>query len=302
MDLFGSSPRKKVNENTSIKFKLDDGNNVNGYNTTNFRKDEKFNMSGQQFATLQKLIKLNEIRLASSRKDVGKSKDQLMIEKVEEMMKAKKNKFLEDRIENSEMHKLNKLAKKGDEYALRQSIYGLSYDVNRRDLKTGRTMLVEAAGAGQLHIVRMLCREFHASPRVPTIMGYSTALHAAVNSNHRQVVGILMTHGAEVNAPDLMKNTPLHYCYSIPVMKTLFRFGADPTLRNKYGHTPIEYYQSMNPDESLQDPLFITEMNRKTEVYRLKKMRGEDISPDLGDDSDEDRPKTRPSLRRLRAK
>lgn len=199
---------------------------------------ELFNMNAADYGRLDKLIKLNDSRIRSRRRDIGKTKEQLMIEKVEAIIKAKKSQFLDTRVETSEMSKVNKMAKLGDEYNLRNYIFQLDYYVNRRCMVTGRTMLHEAAGAGQLNVVRMLCREFQADVKVPTVMGKSFALHLAAAGGFRQIVAMLFTHGAEVNCLDNQRNTPLHYCNKLNVMKTLLRNGADGTIRNRMNMTP----------------------------------------------------------------
>ncbi len=201
-------------------------------------REELFNMNSNDFGRLNKLIKMNESRIRSRRRDIGKTKEQLMIEKVEAIIKGKKSEFLQHRVETSAMKEVNKLAKLGDEYNLRNMIWTTDYDVNRRCMVTGRTMLHEAAGAGQLHIVRMLCREFRANVNVPTVMGKAFAIHHAAAGGYRQIVAMLVTHGADVNCVDAQRNTPLHYCTKVNVMKTLLRFGADGAVRNRKGQTP----------------------------------------------------------------
>ena len=213
------------------------------------------------------------------------------------MLASKKQNFLETRILTSVMSKANKYARLGDELNLRSTIFNLDYYVNRRCLITGRTMLVEAAGAGHLHIVRMLCREFKASPRTPTIMGNATALHVAVQNNFRQIAAMLITHGGDTNARDNQLATPMHYVQSIAVLKTLVRFGGDVLAKTRKGHTPLEYYQMMIPLEE-QDPDLVADMEGRMRKARMKTRLDLPPSPP---DSDEDRPATRANQVRKRA-
>jgi hypothetical protein len=250
-----------------------------------FRTKEHFNLTEGQYSRLEKLMKLQEVRLKSRRRDIGKSKDQLMIEKVEAIIKAKKSNFLEQRVADSEMSKVNKMAKLGDEFNLRNTIYSMNYYVDRRCLVTGRTMLVEAAGAGQLHIVRMLCREFKANPNIPTIMGSSTALHVAVAGGFRQISAMLISHGADIMYRDKQQNTPLHYVTSMQVLKTLLRFGADPTAKNRNGKTPSMYYEEMTQPVETQDPLILSTLNGLTTKQWASQAGLRAETPDPEDDS-----------------
>jgi len=260
---------------------------------------EMFNMNGADYGRLEKLIKMNENRIRSRRRDIGKSKEQLMIEKVEAIIRAKKSQFLEQRVESSEMTTVNKLAKLGDEYTLQNTIWQMNYYVDRRCMVTGRTMLHEAAGAGQLHVVRMLCREFKANVNVPTVMGKSVAIHLAAAGGYRQIVAMLITHGADVNAVDAQRNTPLHYCNKLNVMKTLLRFGADGAVKNRQGKTPAAYYEMMTAPHDI-DPLVLAELQRRSNHAFLRQLGLKDEVLDDGGDSDDDRPATRANQVRRR--
>ena len=93
-------------------------------------------MNSSDYGRLAKLIKMNDNRIRSKRSDIGKSKEQLLIEKVEAIIKGKKSEFLEQRVETSEMAKRNKMAKLGQVTDLKNHIwqvrthsYTLMYDV-----------------------------------------------------------------------------------------------------------------------------------------------------------------------------
>jgi len=80
-------------------------------------------MNSSDYGRLAKLIKMNDNRIRSKRCDIGKSKEQLMIEKVEAIIKGKKSEFLEQRVETSEMAKRNKMAKLGQVTDLNNHIW-----------------------------------------------------------------------------------------------------------------------------------------------------------------------------------
>jgi ankyrin repeat protein len=228
---------------------------------------EPYVLDASQLKRLQRLIDINNSRITHRQGHRNKSRSQLNLEKVERLAKEKKQEFLVQRLANSRMSNANKFARQGDEYSLRQFLYGNAYDVDTRDLTTGRTCLIEACATGQLHIVRMLCGEFRANVGIPTIMGNSTALHVAVEAGFRQVIAMLVTHGANVNRTDNQGCTSLHYMKNLSCMKTLLRFGANPLIRNKKGMTPLQYYKWIEPREA-QDPLMITDMSRLEEQTR----------------------------------
>jgi len=78
----------------------------------------------------------------------------------------------------------------------------------------------------------------------------ATALHWAVLANHPDVVKVLISRGANVNAVDGFSYTPLLYASTIDfgdAMTTtaLLAAGADPEIKDKLGKTPwahsIEY-------------------------------------------------------------
>ena len=88
----------------------------------------------------------------------------------------------------------------------------------------------------------------------------------------RQIVAMLMTHGADVNARDAQRNTPLHYCNKLNVMKTLLRFGGDGASKNKHGKTPAQYYELMTDVHHI-DPLVLAELTRRYNEYMKQLLR-----------------------------
>ena len=69
-----------------------------------------------------------------------------------------------------------------------------------------------------------------------------TPLHIAVLSNI-EIIEMLIRYGADVNAVDGEGNTPLHYAFLDPcveVVKLLLEKGADPTIRNGEGISALD--------------------------------------------------------------
>ncbi|KAI8246652.1 hypothetical protein K4K57_006659 [Colletotrichum sp. SAR 10_99] len=73
-------------------------------------------------------------------------------------------------------------------------------------------------------------------------------LHQACGNWDKEMVELLLGHGADVHARDILGNTPLHYVamfmpYREPpreVVRVLLRHGADINAVNKLGRTPLQ--------------------------------------------------------------
>ncbi len=91
----------------------------------------------------------------------------------------------------------------------------------------------------------------------------NTALCRAAQYRHLDLVKLLVSKGAEVNAKNNDEYTPLHHAVScaydrpinIEIVKFLISLGADVNAKNRYGHTawdntPIKiqkYIPELNP-------------------------------------------------------
>jgi tankyrase len=63
------------------------------------------------------------------------------------------------------------------------------------------------------------------------------------------VTELLVKHGASVNACDLWRFTPLHEGAAkgkYEIVKLLLKHGADPTKKNRDGHTPIDLVKEVD--------------------------------------------------------
>ncbi|KAF5281785.1 hypothetical protein FQR65_LT14532 [Abscondita terminalis] len=82
---------------------------------------------------------------------------------------------------------------------------------------------------------------------------YLTPLHVAVIHKRKEIVDLLLSLGAKVNARNTSLSTPLHLACKIhsnvPIIEKLLQHGAIPDLANEDGDTPLHYALKANiPD------------------------------------------------------
>ena len=68
-----------------------------------------------------------------------------------------------------------------------------------------------------------------------------TSLHLAAESNHLDVIRILLTHGARLSAKDSARKTPVHYttmCEGAEGTMVLLEQGVDMMCQDKFGDSP----------------------------------------------------------------
>lgn len=110
-----------------------------------------------------------------------------------------------------------------------------------QDTYTFATPLHDAARAGK-HAVLAALLSLGVDTSVHDFRGW-TALHHASWGNDSPAVTLLLRHGAPVNALTNKEMTPLHFSArlgSIAITALLLTSGADPSLRDTDGNTPIE--------------------------------------------------------------
>lgn len=103
--------------------------------------------------------------------------------------------------------------------------------------------------------------------------GMATALHIAVEKNHRQIASLLITFGADVNAKDKYDFTPLHLVNKKLIYKLLMKFGADPLVRSRLGQLPSEAYEKRCHDDGLEPDLDMLKQMQEAEEAAVKKTR-----------------------------
>ncbi len=176
-------------------------------------------------------------------------------------------------------------------------------DVNVRD-SSYNTLLHVAVKTQNSEIVKLLL-DHGAIVDVTNIIG-NTPLHMAVSQKNSEIVNLLLEKGAAVNMPDSYGNTPLHIAVlnnslelvpillnakntdanvknafgktplhiaaeinSPEIIKQLLDKGADKTLKNNNGDTPLDIRKNSDPVEKFDENGFITNPNDSDPVKKL---------------------------------
>ncbi|XP_072109601.1 inversin isoform X2 [Mobula birostris] len=108
----------------------------------------------------------------------------------------------------------------------------------------GRTAFMWAAGKGSDDVLQTMLR-VKADIDINMADKYGgTALHAAVLGGHVSTVKLLLEHGAQVDAMDVMKHTPLFRACEMghkEVIQTLIEGGGRVDLLDQDGHSPLHW-------------------------------------------------------------
>jgi ankyrin repeat protein len=133
-------------------------------------------------------------------------------------------------------------ARKGDLAQVQALLKGDPTLISSKD-ELGETPLAMAAVAGQKDVVEFLLAH-GADVNARNLVG-NTPLHEAVwedDEAHKDVVGLLLAHGADVNAKGQQGATPLFdaaFDGSTGVATLLLAKGADVKARDDLGETPL---------------------------------------------------------------
>jgi ankyrin repeat protein len=105
----------------------------------------------------------------------------------------------------------------------------------------GFTPLAAAATVGDRALAEALLAH---GAKISDASQGETALHAAIAERHGDIAKLLIDKGADVNARNLSKLTPLHflgvYLHDRELAELLIQRGADVNAREQAGHTPLE--------------------------------------------------------------
>ena len=126
----------------------------------------------------------------------------------------------------------------------------------------GRTKLHIAANNGAYHVMREMLNEEGININVKDNNGW-TALHFAAQSNHFEIIDLLLENKADPNLHDNQGNGPLWIAAMNANGKyhgilSLLKSHADPNHKNKYGRSP--FYIANSIDHGLED-IFIPFVN-----------------------------------------
>ncbi|XP_052427405.1 poly [ADP-ribose] polymerase tankyrase-2 isoform X3 [Carassius gibelio] len=114
-------------------------------------------------------------------------------------------------------------------------------DTDVQDLLRGDAALLDAAKKGCLSRVKKLCTPDNVNCR-DTQGRHSTPLHLAAGYNNLEVAEYLLQHGAEVNSQDKGGLIPLHNAASyghVDVAALLIKFNACVNATDKWAFTPL---------------------------------------------------------------
>lgn len=201
-----------------------------------------WNLDAPRMKKLKKIITYHYDKKHKTKKYSGKSRKEIRNIEIENMIAANKGQYIQDRLRNLGVTLIYRCAITGDENGLRNELVIGKCNVNHRSGSTGRNVLHEAVSCGHFHIVKMLLGEFHADVHVRTQLGYTTALHLAVEQNYRQIASILITYGADVNATDRLGCSVLHRVKSEPLLRLLMRYDVEFSVKSHEGLSPSEHY------------------------------------------------------------
>ena len=108
-----------------------------------------------------------------------------------------------------------------------------------------RTSLIEAAKYGDAELVMTLLKKGANPNSTHSTLG-TTALHYMAAYRELKPLELLLENGADCNAKaNTSLETPLHWAVrsraNVMMIKLLVDHGADPTLEDWYGQTPLQY-------------------------------------------------------------
>uniref|UniRef100_H2ZNF9 Poly [ADP-ribose] polymerase n=1 Tax=Ciona savignyi TaxID=51511 RepID=H2ZNF9_CIOSA len=151
-----------------------------------------------------------------------------------------------------------------------------SHNVNCRDME-GRlsTPIHFAAGYNRVAVVEYLLQhgaDVHAKDK-----GGLVPLHNACSYGHYEVTELLVKHGASVNVADLWKFTPLHEAAAkgkYEICKLLLKHGADPNKKNRDGNTPLDLVKEGDLDiqDLLRGDVALLDAAKKGCLARVQKL------------------------------
>jgi ankyrin repeat protein len=131
----------------------------------------------------------------------------------------------------------------------------------------GRTLLHTCAAGGSVAISQLLIDAgHHPAINLSDEDGW-TPLHSASSAGHEDMVKMLLSQNAQVEAQTNQKRTPLHYAASkghANITQLLLEAGADPSVTDILGNTPLHRSAACGKLKSMQ--LLIKSQAKKKET------------------------------------
>jgi len=148
-------------------------------------------------------------------------------------------------------------------------------DPERLIFKTGRSAFFEACWHGNIPFVKYCldnypdsCKKVN-SNNANILSQIIRRIFFSTLKDHLQIMQLLIDNGIDINQQDKFGDTPLHRaCYYgiLPEVELLIKAGADTTLKNKKGLTPLEYAKKSLTkalqNENYQDHRFIKQREK----------------------------------------
>jgi ankyrin repeat protein len=150
-----------------------------------------------------------------------------------------------------------------------QELVDSGADVNTVDTVLGYTPLLWASGFGEPQSVRILLEAGTDLEVHDTAEGRTPLMHA-VRTGKVEGVTLLLAGGANVNALDNTNNTGLHIAaagnnVSIEKVKALVENGADTSLKNKQGQTPLDLAKARTDQDAKAVVDYLTEHSKQSD-------------------------------------
>jgi ankyrin repeat protein len=261
---------KTKKDDSSISLEESDIRDPRKYLLANSKTPSLNRLSNSTAITPAKLVRIMNQR----QQYVMKSKEEQQRDKMTELFETKRKQMLSSRLRALPMSAANQFAATGNEYCLMKEIE-LGHDPNSRDAYNGRTILHEAVANGQFSIVSFLLSSYNnIDCNAVTKLGSSTALHLAVEGNHRAIASVLLGNGADFHQQDKQGNTPFHLVSSLPVIKLLCKYPIDPTVRNKKNLTPLEsYLERVSPDQHEREIIELMRFNEENKFLENTRLQ-----------------------------
>ncbi|KAJ5183363.1 ankyrin [Penicillium capsulatum] len=173
-----------------------------------------------------------------------------------------------------------------------QMLLDSGHDVNSLD-RFGHTPLKDAAKHGDRELVQMLLdygADIAMAEKSPTGV---TPLHVATHreTESHELLSLLLDHGANVNALDNSRETPLHWAASQPFpshLHVLLERGANIEPRNTLGDTPLHCTAMAGMDANMQ---ILCDHGADSKVVNRRGLSPMEVYGELQGFSEEDMPR-----------
>ncbi|XP_071540377.1 E3 ubiquitin-protein ligase mib1 [Panulirus ornatus] len=167
-----------------------------------------------------------------------------------ERLSALLKKIFEAHVSGDLNEELVKAAATGDAQKVDEILKKGDVDVN--GVFAGHTALQAASQNGHLEVIHILLR--HSAHVEKEDKDGDRAIHHAAYGDEPGVVQILAAAGADLNARSKRRQTPLHVAVNkghVGVVKTLLELGGHPSLQDHEGDTPLHDAVSKKRDDIL---------------------------------------------------